>query len=407
MQTRTWCVAAALVCLPGLAAAQAVLSEADALARLSAESPRVRAIRAAIEVARAEGLAAGRWPNPRVTFNREAVAGVTENMFLVTQALPITGRHGLDVSAASQLITASELRADGEIRQVRAALRRAYADLVSAQVREAEIAAARDRLRGLADILARRETAGEAAGYDRLRAEREAMELEADWAAARADRARAQAELAGFFTASASTTSLTAVVPQPSDRAGLPGVEELVARAEADLPELAALRHEIESADFATRAAERRPVPEPEIVAGTKSSNLGGGDIGSVFSIHVTVPLFDHAKPEQALAQARRAQAEARTAAFEASLRTQVLALRAIVLERRQAADNYRASTAASAAQLERIAQVSYDAGERGILELLDAYRSSSAARVRQAVLDAATRHAEIELELVSGWEIR
>jgi cobalt-zinc-cadmium efflux system outer membrane protein len=407
MRTRTWCVAAALVCVTRPAAAQTVLSEADALARLSAESPRVRAIKAAIEITRAEGLAAGRWPNPRFTFNRESVAGATENMFLVTQPLPITGRHGLEVSAASRLITASELRADGEIRQVRAALRGAYADLVSAQVREAEIAAARDRLRGLTSILARRETAGEGAGYDRLRAEREAMDLEADWAAARADRSRAQAELAGFFAAATGATSLTAALPEPAARVALPRVEELVARAEASLPELAALRQEIESADFAARAAERRPVPEPEIVAGTKSSNLGGGDVGSVFSIHLTVPLFDHAKPEQTLAQARRVQAEARTAAFEASLRAQVVALRGIVLERRQAADAYRASTAASAAQLERIALVSYDAGERGILELLDAYRSGSAARVRQAVLDAATRRAEIELELVSGWEIR
>ena len=188
-------------------------------------------------ITRAEGLAAGRWPNPRFTFNRESVAGVTENMFLVTQPLPITGRRDLEVSAASALVVAGERRADGEIRQVRAALRGAYADLVSAQVREAEIAAARDRLRGLAGILARREAAGEAAGYDRLRAEREAMDLDADWAAARADRGRAQGELAGFFPGSTSTTSLMAVVPQPSDRAALPGVEELIARAEASLPE--------------------------------------------------------------------------------------------------------------------------------------------------------------------------
>ncbi len=205
MRTRTWCVAAALVCLPRFAAAQTVLSEADALARLSGESPRVRAIKAAIQITRAEGLAASRWPNPRFTFNRESVAGVTENMFLVTQPLPITGRRDLEVSAASALVVAGERRADGEIRQVRAALRGAYADLVSAQVREAEIAAARDRLRGLAGILARREAAGEAAGYDRLRAEREAMDLDADWAAARADRGRAQGELAGFFPGSTST----------------------------------------------------------------------------------------------------------------------------------------------------------------------------------------------------------
>jgi len=57
--------------------------------------------------------------------------------------------------------------------------------------------------------------------------------------------------------------------------------------------------------------------------------------------------------------------------------------------------------------RLERIALVSYGAGERGILELLDAYRSGAASRTRQAELDAAARRAEIELEFASGWEIR
>src|SRR5262245_15061454 len=407
MRTRTWCVAAALVFLPRLAAAQIILSESDALARLSAESPRVRAIRASIDVARAEALSASRWPNPRFTYNRESVAGVTENMFLVTQPLPITGRRGLDVNAAAALVAATERRADEEVRQVRAALRNAYADLVSAQVREAEISASGDRLRVLVDVLARREAAGESAGYDRLRAEREVMDLQADLAAARADRVRAQAALAEFFAPSTDVADLVAVVPQPSAKAALPSVEELVARAETTLPALAGLKQEIESAQFAARAAERRAIPEPEIVAGTKSSNLAGGDVGSVFSVHATVPLFDRAKPEHALADAHRLQAEARVAALQASLRARIAAIRAIVVERQQAADSYRASIAASASRLERIAQISYDAGERGILELLDAYRNSGAARARQAQLDAGARHAEIELELASGWEIR
>ena len=76
------------------------------------------------------------------------------------------------------------------------------------------------------------------------------------------------------------------------------------------------------------------------------------------------------------------------------------------MVERRGAADRYRAAAASSAEQIERIAQVSYDAGERGILELLDAYRTAPSARMRQAALDAAVRQAEIELEFVSGWEI-
>ena len=405
MRTRTWCVAAALVCLTRVAAAQTVLSEADALARLSADSPRVRAITSAVDVARAEALTASRWPNPRLTYNREAVAGVTEHMFLVTQPLPITGRRDFDISAASALVAASQLRADEELRQVRAAVRAAYADLVVAQVRESAIVASRDRLRELAGILARREAAGDAAGYDRLRAEREVMELDADLAAARADRDRARAGLAEFFDPSTDVTSLVASDQSPS-RIPLPPVEEMVARAERELPELAALKQEAASAEFAMRAAGRRPIPEPEIVAGAKSSNVGVGDVGSVFSVHVAVPLFDRARPEQALADARRARANAQLAALQASLRARVAALHAVVSERRQAADSYRASTAANASQLERVAQVSYDAGERGILELLDAYRNSGAARIRQASLEAATRQAEIALERVSGWEI-
>jgi cobalt-zinc-cadmium efflux system outer membrane protein len=408
MRTRTWCVAAALVCLARLAAAQTVLSEADALARLSAESARVRAIRSTVEVVRAESVAAAaRWPNPRFTFNRESVAGVTENMFLVTQPLPVTGRRGLELDASSALVAASQQRADEEIRQVRAALRRAYADLVAAQLRETAMTASRDRLRALSDVLARRESAGDAAGYDRLRAEREVFDVEADLTTARVDRARAQGVLAGFFAPSTDPATLTAAAVGPPARTSLPTVEELVANAEETLPELAALKHEIEASDFAIRAAARRPIPEPEIVAGTKSSNVGGGDVGSVFSVHLAVPLFDRAKPESTLAQARRVQSEARLAAVQSSLRAEVAALRAIVIERRQAADTYRASISASSNQLERIAQVSYDAGERGILELVDAYRNSGASRLRQVALDAATRQAEIELELVSGWEIR
>jgi cobalt-zinc-cadmium efflux system outer membrane protein len=367
----------------------------------------VRAIRSTVEVTRAESVAAAaRWPNPRFTFNRESVAGVTENMFLVTQPLPVTGRRGLELDASAALVAASQQRADDEIRHVRAALRRAYADLVAAQLRETETTASRDRLRALAEVLARRESAGDAAGYDRLRAEREVIELEADLTTARVDRARAQGLLAGFFAPSTDPAALVVAVA-PAPRATLPPVEEFVASAERTLPELAALKHEVEASEFAIRAAGRRPIPEPEIVAGTKSSNVGGGDVGGVFSVHVAVPLFDRAKPETTLAQARRAQSEARLAAVQSSLRAEVAALRAIVVERRQAADSYRASTATSANQLERIAQVSYDAGERGILELVDAYRNSGASRLRLVALDAAARQAEIELELVSGWEIR
>jgi cobalt-zinc-cadmium efflux system outer membrane protein len=142
----------------------------------------------------------------------------------------------------------------------------------------------------------------------------------------------------------------------------------------------------------------------PELLAGTKQSNAIGGDVGSVFGVQAVLPLFDRGRPERAIAVARATQADARAAAFVAAVRPQIAGLRAEVLARRDAADRYRASTGAD--QIERIAQVSYDAGERGILELLDAYRVGGAARLRQTALDEAVRRAEIELEYVSGWEL-
>ena len=162
----------------GVGAQTLSLTESQALARLSAESPRVQSVRAAVDVARADVLAAGRWPNPRVIFNREAVAGVAEQMLMVSQVLPVTGRRRFDVSAASARVDAAASRADDEIRRLRADLRLSFTDLWAAQTRERELARSLGRLRDLADVLGRREAAGEAAGFDRLRADREAIDVE-------------------------------------------------------------------------------------------------------------------------------------------------------------------------------------------------------------------------------------
>ncbi len=176
-----------------------VLTESEALARLSVDSPRVRAIRAALDVARVDVASAGRWPNPRVNWDRQSVAGVTEHLVTVSQPLPITGRRGLDVQAASARVAASSNRVDDESRRLRADLRLAFAELQAAQIRERELTGARDRLRELAEVLAKREAAGDAAGFDRLRAEREVLDGEADQVVAATERAQAQATLATFF----------------------------------------------------------------------------------------------------------------------------------------------------------------------------------------------------------------
>jgi cobalt-zinc-cadmium efflux system outer membrane protein len=406
---RTCIVRAAIVLamVPAAAGAQSLsLTESEALARLSPDSPRIRAIRSTADLARADVLAARRWPNPRLTIDRESVAGITEYLTMVSQPLPITGRRDLAVQAATASAAASASRADDDVRRLRADARLAFANLVGAQTRERELTATRDRLRELAQALGRREAAGDAAGFDRLRAEREVLDTDADLTIAASERARAQAILASYMSGVQDAAQITATAGSPSV-AAVPPLTELLTQAESTRGELRGYRKDIEAARFALRAAERSRVPEPEIVAGTKSSSAAGGDVGSVLTVHASVPLFDRARPERALAEARATQAETRAAAFVTVLRSEVTALRAAVVERREAATRYRAQALESAAQIERIAQVSYDAGERSILELLDAYRLGASARTRQAALDLAVRHAEIELGFATGWEER
>lgn len=381
------------------------MTEADVLARVSADSPRVRAIRAATDVVRAESLSARRWPNPRLTVDRESVAGVTEYLTMIGQPLPITGRRGLEIRSADALAEASAARTDDVLRRARADVRFAYAQLVAAQTRERALTEARERLRDLAGILARRESAGDAAGFDRLRAEREVSDADADLSAASTERARAQATMASYFADRIDPSRIVASSASSSSDP-VPGVDALVERALSVRGELVALNKERDAARFAADAADRRRIPEPEIIAGTKSSTVGGGDIGSVVTVQATLPLFDRGKPERVLAEARAKQAEAEADAVRAALRSDIAALHAAVLERRETAARYRTSAVNGASEIERVARVSYDAGERGILELLDAYRAGSSARARQAALDLAARQAEVELEFVSGWEI-
>jgi Outer membrane efflux protein len=143
MRTVVLCATLAAIAVPSSARAQSLpLTESDALSRLSPDSPRVRAIRAAVEVARADVLAAGRWPNPRLTFDREAVAGVTESMWMIAQPLPISGRRGLEQQAASALVDAASNRTDDAVRRARVDLQLAFAQLVAGQVRERDLTTA-------------------------------------------------------------------------------------------------------------------------------------------------------------------------------------------------------------------------------------------------------------------------
>src|SRR5438046_5409011 len=162
------------------------------------------------------------------------------------------------------------------MRRARVDLRLAVAQLVAAQVRERELATSRDRLRGLAEVLAKREAAGDAAGFDRLRAEREVLDVDADRASASTERARAQTTIAGFFADTIDSSRIVAV-DRTTPPAAVPALDALVETAESVRGELLALRKEVDAAHFSARAADRCGLPEAATVEASQSCGHGAG----------------------------------------------------------------------------------------------------------------------------------
>ena len=388
------------------AVAQGVLTEAEAVARVSLESPRARAIRANVDIARADALAAGLWPNPRASYSRESVAGASEQFFLLSQTFPVTGRLGLASDSASAAVRAAELRADDLLRRLRVDARRAFVSLAAGEARIRHLERAIEELRTLVGILAARERAGDAAGFDRLRAEREVAELAAELGTARASRSRWQGELAVFYHPAPDPASLR-VEPLMPNQTPLPATEALVARAATGRPGRGARARDADAARLAGAAAARSRIPEPEITAGLKTSSTGEDRRGSVLSLGIALPLFDRAQPDRARADAQTRRALAEREALRNEIHVAIRARHLAVQERRTTADAYRRMALPASEELRRIARVSYDAGERGILELIDAYRLASDAALRVVDLDAAAADAEIDLELATALEIR
>ena len=146
MRALLLCFLATTVLAPLAGAQTLTLTEAEAIARLDPQGPQVRAVRASVDLARATELAAGRWPNPRFTFNRESVAGIAEMMFLVTQPLPLTGQRDLDVSVAAARTVATSYRADAYARRLQADLRLAFARVWLAQTHVEELTRVHDQV---------------------------------------------------------------------------------------------------------------------------------------------------------------------------------------------------------------------------------------------------------------------
>jgi cobalt-zinc-cadmium efflux system outer membrane protein len=331
-----------------------------------------------------------------VTYSRE---GAGFNEFLqVEQSLPVFGTRAALSRAGVAATAAEQAERDARLWALRNQAAASVARLTTAHARlDAAQAHTRDVER-LIEILRTREREGEGSRFDRLRAEQELRDTRQLVTSAAVDVAEARATVMAMLPRDVTVgriTPVTASQPAPAS------LDALMTRAVSARAELRALLRFAERTQFESEAARRARLPTPTLFGGLKrADNESGRDRGGVFGVSMSLPLFDAGGREVARWQAERARVEAERASIEHQIRAEITrALEALALRQTAASEDAQAA----GDELTQIAEVAYREGEVGILELLDAVRTASRARMRSIELRLDARLAQIALERAVG----
>jgi cobalt-zinc-cadmium efflux system outer membrane protein len=394
--------------LPAVAvASDEPVTESDALRLFLEESPQAQKVPLIVQSIGAELRVDARVSNPDVAYQVEDAAGVRDEFLTIQQELPITGRLGLLRESADAASSAAGLAAERDLEAAAYALRASFYEVVYRDSVFERLQRGAGLLDRVVDILAQREREGEGSGYDLLRAEQELAEIGIATAEAEAALSVARSRFGSFFDP-ALRMEAAALEGDLQSTDAIPEPDEAIERALSKRADLRALLVEAERRDLERRAARRRRFPEPTVTAGWKrTEGLGLEDTGFIASLTVPLPIFDRGQVTLARASADRQRAELETEIRKREIRAEVLASLARERAARQAAQRHGKDIEQRAGELRRIAQLAYDEGENGILELLDAHRTSLGMELRALAVQYEAKSAEIDRNRAIGVEVR
>lgn len=391
MRDASIALAIALFVAPQTIAAQDVISEELAIQRALAREGVAARDEAERAASAAEIDIIGPRDNPSLQLSREAAGGESEWQVGVVQPIDLNGRRG----SLREVARADAAAIDAEIawrrQELVAEVRRAFVGCAGAR---AELEIWQRSVAELAEaerVSSARAEAGDTAVYDVRRVRVEQRAAEAQLARARGDVVADCAALASLTGIAAPQVELSAITRLGS--AAQPG----------ERSDLLARERRLEAASQRVRAADQARLPQLAVGGGILRRDDGiDTAYGPAVSLGVTLPLWNGGG-----AMVRRE--EARRAALQSDL---LIARRRIEAE--QSAARARAQSAREAAvaaagaredagRLGTIAETAYQAGEIGVVELLDAYEAAREADLSVVALARDAALAAIDYDLATG----
>ncbi|MCU0734661.1 MAG: TolC family protein [Methylotetracoccus sp.] len=371
------------------------------------QSPRYASLRTRIEIAEAEVVAAGVLPNPSIKYERWDLSTQRNTMFegrlqeQVTMEIPllIAGQRGARVEAAERQVEAAQAATEAEIAGVNFELWTLYLKLLAEQQRVEALEEARGQLARLKNIVSGREQAGNASPYDVLR-----MDVELKGVETRIDEARSEVENTAGRIGEA--LGFAGWKPRVVGTFGTLGVttdvNKLWRHAEQMNPELDAARRSEIAAGADVERASRERWPVPALLVGTTWTAKPYGNT-PYSGLAVDIPLFDYGQGGMARAEAQKRAAILERQLTAARTRKELERAAALLERRRRTLDQFASEVISQIPKLHRMAEDAYRLGKGSLLDLLDATRSRTAARINYLDLLEAETEAEIEVLKASG----
>ena len=361
---------------------------------------------ARLEAAEFRGIArqAGAFPNPTMSVTHEPLSGgavdYSESYFTLSQRLELPGQRSARTEGAEWAVRAAEARFGADSVRLAFEVKRTYVQAVLAE----DLLAVTERVAGVFRVAARsaaiREAQGDISRYElrRILVERsryETLLADAEIRASSVRRSLALLILPESDLAEVSPTGLDAdTPPEPAF--------DFIAR------EVASRRQEIAAAQAAVEAAVanvrlRRAERVPGVTATGGYKRQADGLRGAFIGVAIPIPLFNRNAGAVAGAEARVGTLETRLG----------LTRRQVDNDLRRAIESYESvkrranllgnDVLDASSDLLQIAQVAYDLGEMGLLEILDAAEALSGARKASAQLKADLWTAYYNLERAIG----
>lgn len=361
--------------------------------------PGLAASRLETDIARADSVTAGAFPNPSIN----AYGKPGEHGLGIEQPIPIFGQRGLRIENAKKGEIAAAAHVDVAVNAAINDAAQAFNELLVAQKRVEVWKDAQQSLEKAAYIVRGQIDAGARTRYDGAR-------LTLQQAQMRMQVAKAEAALKA---ASAKVAQLAAMPLWPARAEGsiqtleqtrLPNFDTLWAQAATRLPALRSAQAELDQARHKVELSKREALPTPSVgVSRVKSRNDGSY---TQWGVSVEIPLFDRHKGVIDHAKMEAEQAELRWQAASQNAQSELYSAVQQLTLKRESVQIYEKTGLSQIEPLKQMSGDAYKLGQGGILELIDALSSITEHRLEHLELVKDYLDAEWQVRLSSGMEL-